>query len=328
MTQALEKWLWWTQATENPSEIGKSLRMSPDSPEWGFYRTKRKNGAWEPVALWEQDGKWHARRDGVPVAEEDIGTLWNWCCRYPISEEEYEGRLAGTWAGDDPTVVSMIGHNVGSDLEALRDQIASAEAGADAYRGISDDEQAGRAQSLRARLNELAGQADKRREELKKPHFEAGKAIDKDWMPLVKSAKAIADWIKEEITAYETLKLRERRRLEEERQREERARLAEEERVQEEIRRAEEAGRPVVIPQAPPPLPPLPAADTKVKGSYGRAANVGIEKVITVVDQDALYGYFRRDEALTRCLLDLARRDVKAGGNPPGVTVTEKARIS
>jgi hypothetical protein len=314
----MTEWLWWTQAIDNPSEIGKSLLMSPDSPEWGFYRTKRKNGAWVPVAFWEQDGKWHARRDGVPVAEEDIGVLWNWSCRYPITEEEYDGRLAGTWAGDDPVVVSMIGHNAGDDLEMLRDQVEAARQGAEAYAKIESDEQAAKAQSLRARLNELAGQADKRREELKKPHFEAGKAIDKDWMPLVREAKAVTDMLRKHISAYETAKLQER-------QREERKRLAEEERVQEEIRRAEEAGRPVVIPEAPPPLPPL---ETTIRGSYGRAASVIVRKEVTAItDQDALYRHFRDHEFLTACLLDLAKRAVKAGQTPPGVKIEETADV-
>jgi hypothetical protein len=323
-------WRYWEQALENPKALGKEFFAYPDDPQVGFYKARYEDRPWESVAIFWHEGKLIGLRGGEPVKAAHMGTLWNWCCRNPISEEEYKARLAGTWAGDDPVVVSMIGHNAGDDLEMLRDQIAAAEAGADAYRGINSDEQAGRAQSLRARLNELAGEADKRREALKKPHFEAGKAIDKDWMPLVKSAKAIADWIKEEITAYETLKLRERRRLEEERQRLEQERLREEERVAENIRRAEEAGRPVVVPPAPPPLPPLPPApDTKLKGSYGRAASVTTEKVVTAVgDWDALFGFLRDHPELQKLMRDLAQRLVKAGHDVPGVTIQERARIS
>jgi hypothetical protein len=320
-----DAWHWWSQAIETPKEIGKSLLMSPDHPEQGFYRTKRKNGAWEPVAIW----KWVALRSGQPVKEKEIGELWNWCGRYPISSEEYDARLDGTWAGDDPVVASMIGHNAGDDLEMLRDQIEAARQGAEAYVHIESDEQAAKAQSLRARLNELAGEADKRREALKRPHLEAGKAIDQEWMPLVKDAKAVADMVRRFISDFETVKLRERRRIEEERQRVEQERLREEERVWEEARLAAEQGRQAVVPPAPPPLPPLPPIETTIKGSYGRAATVGTERVVTAItDQDALYKYLRGHEFLIACLLDLAKKAVRAGDNPPGVTIEEKARIS
>ena len=68
-------------------------------------------------------------------------------------------------------------------------------------------------------MNELAGKADKQREKLKRPHLEAGKAVDAQWMPLVRDAKSVADMLRKYIEDFETTKLRERRRLEEERQR-------------------------------------------------------------------------------------------------------------
>jgi hypothetical protein len=296
-----DAWHWWSMALANQKDIGKPPLTITTEPQQGFYKTKYKNGPWEPVAIWKEGDKWIALRSGKSV---DADAIWTWCCRNPISAEAYEQAVAGRgWDDDDPTVAAAMGgpgHNVGNitDFEILKSEIESAEAGIDSYKGISTDEQAGRAQSLRARLNELAGQADKLREGLKKPHLEAGKAIDAQWMPLVKSPKAMADTLRREIEVYQTHKLREQRRLEAERQ------------------AGEEA------------VPPPPVAD-KVKGSYGRAASVTTELVVTTItDQDALYGALRDHPDLKACLLNLAQRGVRAGHSLPGITVEERAKIS
>jgi hypothetical protein len=304
------------------------------TPEWGFYKTRYENKPWEPVAIWQdENGKWIAYRSGKEVETEKIDKLWEWCCGRPITEEAYDKAVeTGEWDGDDPTVASMIGHNVGdiSDVELLKDQIENAKQGADAYRKITSDDQAAKAQSLRARMNELAGLADKKREALKKPHLEAGRQVDAEWQPIIKDAKAVADVLRKAIEDHETAKLQERRRIERERQRAEQERLAEEERAREEARAAEAAGRTVVLPPTPAPLPPpLPPPETKVKGTYGRAANVGTELVVTaVIDQDALYHFLREHNDLRRCLYDLATRAVRAGHNPPGITYEERAKVT
>jgi hypothetical protein len=236
------------------------------------------------------------------------------------------------WPDDEPTVASMIGHNVGdvSDIDLLRDQIEAAKQGAEVYETIDSNDMAGKAQSLRARMNELAGNVDKKREELKAPHLKAGKAIDAEWMPLVKEAKGVADWLAKAIGAFRDRQRLERQRLELERQREEAARQREEEQARETARAALEAGRPVVIPPAPEPLPPLPPPpDDRVKGNYGRAAHVATVRVVTAItDQDALYSSLREHPDLRACLLDLAQRALRAGHEPPGVTIEERAKVS
>jgi len=301
-------WAWWQQAVESPKDIGQQhLPVSVDSPEQGFYRIRFKDKLWEPVAIWKDTtGKWIALRNGKAV---DAMQVWNWCCRNPVTAEAYENAMAGDgWADDDPTVVAMMGHNVGDtdDIETLADQIESAKQGAEAYRDIESEEQAAKAQSLRARLNELSGQADKKREAFKKPHLEAGKAIDQKWMPLVKEAKGIADQLRKYIETFKTAQLLQRRL--EERQREDAARKA-----------GEDA-------PAPPPLPPV---DTTIKGSYGRAATVGTEQVVTAItDQDAVYQFFRNNPDLQACLFKLAQWGIRAQLAVPGITIEERAKIS
>jgi hypothetical protein len=305
-----DAWHWWQQALESPKDIGKAdhLLVSVDSPEQGFFKMRfNATKPWLPVAIWKEGDEWIALRSGRRV---DAMEVWNYCCRHPITSEAYEQSLAGGgWADDDPTVASMMGHNISDsdDLDALADQIENAKIGAEVYSDIQSEEEAAKAQSLRSRMNELAGKADKIREAFKKPHLEAGKQIDQKWMPLVKEAKGVADQLRKYIESFKTAQLLQRRL--EERQREEAARAA--------IR--EEA-------PVPPPLPPI---DTTIKGNYGRAATVGLELVVTAItDQDALYQFVHDNPDLQACLLSLAQRAVKAGLTVPGVTVEERAKIS
>jgi hypothetical protein len=301
-------WAWWQQALENPKDIGRKLPVSPDSPEQGFYRARYKGKPWEPVAIWH-DIDWIALRSGRSV---DAREVWSYCCRNPISAEDYEQALdGGGWTDDDPTVASMIGHNVGEADEAimLADQIASAKQGAEAYRDLHSEAEAAKAQSLRARMNELAGKADKRREELKEPHLKAGKAVDAIWMPLVKDAKAVADLIRKYIEDFKTAQLREQRRLEAERRQREEA---------EALKSGEEA--------AP---PPLPTVEPTIKGNYGRAATVSAKFVVTqITDVDALFAVLKGEPVLHDLMLKLAQKRVDLGQTVPGVTIIEQARIS
>ena len=296
-----DAWHWWQQALEAPKEIGKSLPVSDGSPEQGFYKTRYKGKPWEPVSIWTQDSEWFALRSGKPV---DAHEIWNWACRHPITHEAYERAVAGEgWADDDPTVASMIGHNVGdNDIDALRDQIELAKQGADAYLDITTEDEAAKAQSLRARMNELAGVADKTREALKRPHLEAGKAVDALYMPLVKEAKAIADSLRKNIEVFKTAQLLELRRLELERQK-------------------------LDVAVTPPELPTI---DATIKGSYGRAATVKTRQVVTgISDLGKLLQWYAGDTRLQAFLLELAQKDTDQGiATVPGVTVEEKAVIS
>jgi hypothetical protein len=300
---------WWQDAVDG--HVGQMTT----TPEWGYYKTRRKNGAWEPVAIWQaEDGTLCAMRNGEPVKANDIEDLWLWCRSHPVEYEDYMKAIRmGVWDDDDPTVAaafSGVGHNVGdtSELDLLRDQIDAAKQGAEAYAKIVSDDQASKAQSLRARLNELAGTADKAREKLKRPHLEAGKEIDAEWQPLIKEAKAVADIIRRSIADHETAKLQarraEERRLEQERQREE----------------TQQTGEPVAPPQPP---------TVVVRGTYGRAATVGTELVVTkITDAQALFAFFTGNAELDQFMIQLAQRAVKAGFTVPGVEVQERARIS
>lgn len=330
--KAIDVWSWWQAALKDPSKIGKELPVHDSDPHQGYYRVRYgKDKPFEPVAIWkDEDGKWLAYRAGREVSAEAI---WTSCCRHPVTYAAYQSAVEGKgWPDDDATVAAQvkppeptIGDNSGDidETEKLKDQIEAALKGIDAYAKIADDATASKAQSLRNRLNELSGDADKKRDELKRPHLEAGKAIDKQWMPLVKSAKEGANTVKASLDAWETEKLR--RRREEERKAEE-ARIAAEKAARAQEGDVEVLDAPKVEAQpAPPPAEPV----CQIRATYGKAASVSVKVVVDqVTDWPALAVYMSNHPECQDLLRKLAQRAIDAGReNIPGITTTETAKV-
>ncbi|TPK14129.1 hypothetical protein [Mesorhizobium sp. B2-5-11] len=317
----VNRWAWWQQALKAPAEIGKSLPVHENEPHQGYFRTRNQGGGLDPVAIFYPEGSNElvAYRAGREV---DVGQLWSFCCRMPVTYEAYQQAAdGGGWPDDDATVAAQLapappGHNSGdvSEAEILRDQIEAAKKGASAYAKITDDAMLTKAQSLRSRLNELSGEADKRREALKRPHFEAGKAIDKEWQPLVKSAKEAADAIRAAMGEWETEKLRRQRAAERE------ADIARQ--------KAAEAGKPAPEPIAPAPAP-VAAMPTPIKGTYGKAASVKLVLVATKIsDPPALFAYLNGHPRLDEVMLKLAQVALDAGRTVPGIVTEEQAKVA
>lgn len=311
-----DEYFYWREALD-----GRFGPVHDGEAQCGFWRTKRG----EPVAIWRDNlGLLWAREAARTV---DPGDIWSWCCTGPVTYEAYKSKIDGQpWPDVDENIVTAppaMGHNAPvDDFEVLSDQIASALAGVGKYAKIEDDETSAKAQSLRARLNELSGQADKKRAAEKKPHLEAGNAVDAKWQPKVKEAKAGADKIADAMSAWETAKAREedRRRAET---------LAADRKAEREAQAAIEAGKP-----APPPLAPAepiaaPAPVSTIKGGYGRAATVKAVKTVTAItDWPALYAFLKDHAELKDLMTKLAQRAVNAGLEPPGCTIEEQRKVA
>ncbi|MHC2298189.1 hypothetical protein [Rhizobium mongolense] len=321
-------WAWWQAALKNPDAIGKTLPVHGDEPQQGYYRAKNKDKSFDPVAIYYPEGSSElvAYRNGREVRPDEI---WTWCCRYPVSYAAYNAAMDGKgWPDDDKVVAAQvappeptIGDNSGevSEDEKIKDQIEAALKGVDTYAKITDDETSAKAQSLRNRLNELSGDADKKRDALKRPHLDAGAAIDKKWMPLVKNAKAGADKVKAAMEAWETTKLQ--RRREEERK-------AEKARLDAEKAAREQQGETAVI-EAPAPVAPAEVAPAPIRATYGKAASVQAKTVVDkVTDWPKLAVYMSNHEECQELLRKLAQRALDAGRmNIPGITTTEAAKV-
>ncbi|TPN90157.1 hypothetical protein [Mesorhizobium sp. B1-1-5] len=324
----VDRWRWYFAALKDPKEIGKSLPVHENEPQQGYYRTRNQAGGLDPVAIFYPEGSSElvAYRGGREVEPDRV---WSFCCRMPVSYDAYKHATDhGGWPDDDATVSAQIapappGHNSGdiSEVEILRDQIEAAKKGANAYAKITDDAMLTKAQSLRSRLNELSGEADKKREALKRPHFEAGKAIDKEWQPLVKSAKEAADGIRAAMSAYETEKLRLQRETER------KAEIARQQ-AEDEAKKAAEAGKPTLKPILPEPAP-VAAMPAPIKGTYGKAASVKVKLIVTkVTDPAALFGFLNGHPELDDCMFKLAQRAIDAGRTVPGITTEEQAKVA
>ncbi|NTG07108.1 hypothetical protein [Rhizobium rhizogenes] len=328
-SKIVDRWSWWRAALKNPAAIGKTLPVHDGDAQQGYYRAKNKDKTFDPVAIFFPEGSDElvAYRSGREVRADEV---WSFCCRYPVSFEAYTAATEGKgWPDDDATVAAQVktpepgvGDNSENErvdeAEALKDQIAAALAGMKAYEKISDDATAAKALSLRNRLNELSGQAEKIRVKQKEPHLEAGKAVDAKWQPLVKSAKGGADKVRDAIGSWETEKLQEQRRREREI---EQARLAAEQ-------AASEQSSETTVLEAPAPVTASEAAPAPIKPTYGKSASVSIKMVVTeVTDWVALSTYMLNHPDLQNCLRDLAQRATDKGHTVPGVKVEEKAAV-
>lgn len=300
-----------------------------EDPQAGFFRRRTvKAGPFIPCAIWPADGAMVGAQDGKAA---DPTGFWTYCCPHPVTHEAYTQRVeTGRWPDEDEGVTDSfglppVGPSLGDNnppeetpLEALERQITAAAANLDAYKTLGTDEDAGKAQAVRSRLLDLGGQTDRLREAEKKPHLEAGRAVDAKFKPLVDKAAAGANTLRAALSAYLTAK--ERREAEARRKAEDDAREA--------ARAAAAANQPAPPPPAPAPEPP-PAAST-FRGASGRAASVKTVKKATVADLSAFVAFVvaQPEASASRqelvALADrLADRAVKAGLTPPGVTTED-----
>jgi hypothetical protein len=213
---------------------------STTEPDPGFYKRRMiKNGPFVPVWIYPRvDGKpWLARRTEGPgrVFEIDAYKEWERCYGRAITKEEYLQVVGGgEWFGvdsivgeqsrEDAEAVRSGSNQPADEAEVLKDQISHALAGVGKYaklKGwtkrkkvevplvdslIKSDDDLAHAQSMRARLNELAREADEKFHKEKDPITKQGKAIDERWS-FKKDAENAALLIREAMAAYETAKL-------------------------------------------------------------------------------------------------------------------------
>jgi hypothetical protein len=308
---------WWKNAI-----AGNVAPIDVNTPQYGFYRSKKKDGSVVPVAFWYDDGTLNCLVDGKEIDEHRGREIWPYVSRRPVTYAVYEERInTGKWSDIDPVVheqqqAAQIGHNnpPTDPHELLKEQIESAKAGAAVYAIIGSDELAAKAQTLRSRLLELSGAADKHRETEKKPHLTAGKLIDEKWGALIKSARGIADGIRASMETWETKKLQ--------------ARRAEEAKAAAvEVERQAEIAKGKTPP--PPVVQPPPAPSNQIKGAAGRTASVRPKIAVTgISDVDALFGYFKRRRDLEQFLIGLAQTEFDLGVRDiPGVIVEERAKV-
>src|SRR5882672_7498926 len=314
---------WWQNAL-----AGTRGQISADSPESGFYRQKRKDGTFEPVAYWKdaETGEQRCHINGKqPRDPLRMYEVWVHAARNPIPSEWYWSKIDGMgWPDNDTSdAATAKGPEVDPDADpagSLKAEIAAARAGLDAYKVIESDEASARAQTLRSALTGLSGKATKAYEALNRPLLDEQKRIREVWFPIRDDAAAGADTIRKALGAWEDSKREAARKAQAETDRKAAEHAAA-------VRKAEEANQPPPPPLPPPVAPNMPAPSTKIKGGSGRAASVQLKKIVTAIDIDKAFAQFRDDPELYAFLLDLSQKVVTAGYIAIGATIEEKADI-
>jgi hypothetical protein len=319
-------WRDWLARLADPSL--PEIDAHAEAPQWGFYRMSSRSREDKtivrqvPVAIWGEDGALWCKIEGTVYSGDRVALAWQ-RINLPITEEVYRAvaERGEPWPDIDPTVADQIRAGIGGnqppqdEAEILREQINAARAGIAEYTTIGDDEACNRAQSLRARLLELSGKADKIREREKRPHFDAAKAVDARFMPLVKDAKDGADRVRRAMEAYQTAKAK----------REAEARR----RAEEEASRAAASVESTPAASQAVEAPSAARASAPIRGAYGRAAASKPVIVITdVTDWPALIAYYSEHPEVRALVRRLADRAVAAGEVVPGVATEEQRKIA
>ncbi|HEU4986829.1 MAG TPA: hypothetical protein VFT89_07170 [Rhizobiaceae bacterium] len=335
--KVVDPWRWWQSALANPDEIGKSLPVT-STPEQGYFRTRQKDGQWEPVAIWQDDdGNWLAYRNGREVRAEDI---WTWACRQPISYEQYQAAMDGKGFADEPP--APIGHNsAGDDLDAIKMELAGEIEQLQEFmrKPVETQADADKIGIWSKRLTDIAKRADGFRVVEKEPHLAASRAVDDKWRDPITAAK---EWATKAKRHIEPFLIAEKRKRDEEarkaREEAERQRLAKEadlhakiqaaqsdpERDQQEVDKlVSEAER-----LAKEPLHPIETKNASA-GRTGARISVRVEKVGVVTDYAkaaaALVAMKHRD--MTETIDKLAQRAAKSGMAFDGMEIREQEKV-
>lgn len=311
---------------------------SADNPQPGLWRVKLHKGAeFVPMQIWlSLDGlvshEWRnglkiaGTIDGKPVGAEEIESRWLFA--KAVSKADFAHYAEHkAWPGE----VAGIGDNSG-DL-SLAEQIseyASQALGWLRKNGIKDTKSKDTAANYRAELLRLRKEADTQRDAEKRPHLEAGRAVDAKFKPIVEAADSAANEIRDALTVF--------MREEERREQAERDAKYQAERKAAEAARAElEAQRakqmrddPIAALTSPEPeLPDLPPPPEPVKVQAGgqRGRKTGLREVTkyVVTDHAKALAFFADGPGVREFIQTLAERACKAGVDVPGVEkISEK----
>lgn len=190
---------------------GKKPPIHDGDPQTGFYRKRNKpfNGqpkADDPVAIWMDGGQFVALvgpKNRSRTA--DAAEIWTWVADKPISYEDYTAAFEkNAW---DKAIEGLapvergVGHNnpPTDPFEDLKSQIDNAVQQADQALSVdvTTKEQADRLANIKDRLLQLWKDAEAKRVEEKKPHDDAGKAVQAKWSPILD----VADKAKKKLLA-------------------------------------------------------------------------------------------------------------------------------
>ncbi|MER9355510.1 hypothetical protein NKI61_19770 [Mesorhizobium sp. M0514] len=209
-SNVVNRWAWWRAA------LSGNFGPIHSEPQQGYYRVRGKDGQWEPVAIWvDEGGAWLAYRSGREVR--DVEQLWTYACRFPIEHAVYEKAMVGGGFDDEPP--APIGDNSGDidPFEALRIEYLGEKEQAEEFmkQPVKTQAQADKVAIWSKRLTTIKTKAEGLHKVEKQPHLDAGRAVDDKWRDLKSEPDELAKQLKAHIKPF----LQEQIRAEEDRQR-------------------------------------------------------------------------------------------------------------
>jgi len=302
---------------------GEPVQFDANEPLAGYYRTRRKGGEWQPVGIWKSDeltemldGEWAVMLSGYPVT---VDRVWPWCAKYPISYETYVAvaERGEPWPDQHEAVTNLHNRPPPDDsIESIRDTIEDLAREAQqliAKGAAKTQEESDRAADLSNEIAKYRKKADEVREAEKKPHLEAGRAVDERWRAVIAAAdiyKQLKDAVCAPFLAAQKL-----------------AKQKAEAAAREAAQQAAKAGK--IEEAAAAQLKADNIAKTRTtSGSRGRAVHLHSVQVVSIVDRAAVLAFFAESEAITNVLQSLAEKATGAGIKVPGtkVEMEERAR--
>lgn len=329
----------WMKALHDPSQIGVSLKVHESDPQPGFYRMRARDEGADmiPVAIWVQGGELIVKAGDARAKEPEA--VWTFCCRHPVSEEDYHDAMSGKGWKDTPPASPTIGHNMPDDpYEQIKLEFQGEAEIADELlsKPVKSEEDADKVANFAKRIALLGKKADELFSIEKRPLLDASRAVDDKWRDLREGAKSISTKLKRHIETF----LAEQRRLEQERQR----KAAEE---AEAIRRkAEEAARKAENIQSNPNDPEQEAAALEAKrlqeeaakaereakakpvavGRTGSKVSMRTFKSGKIVDYDKLVEALKDRDEMKELVQSLANRAARSDIELPGMEIITEER--
>lgn len=339
MTSRPDQFAWWRQAI-----AGTIGDVREDDPQPGFYRvavSKDQNGTktFHPIAFWYDKNTGHLRclYDGKEVA--DLGKqsrIWIACAKTPVPKASYDTkRKTGVWPDDvaaedeAPRAPRNLPDDPFLALEMeINDLVEQSEKWL-ATTVIDEKVKADKARNWQAMLQALKKRADEMRDAEKRPHLEAGRAVDAKFKPLIEHSDGASRALK---AAYEKWAVTEEARLKAEAQ----AKFEKEKAAAEAARREIEAQRakqmaddPIAALTSPEPdLPDIPDKpdEVKVQVGGGTGARAGLTTVYepTITDWALCLDHYKDHPNIRAVVEKLVAAETKlhkAATKIPGVEV-------
>ncbi|TVR06672.1 MAG: hypothetical protein EA385_15250 [Salinarimonadaceae bacterium] len=300
-------------------------------PACGFYRHRRRDGEFDPVAVWRNgDGDLVAKIGGASTVPADSAfseRVFAYACKSPITEDVYRAVMGGAdWPEDAPSKDEMRGRaekrladefepedpkpsparkNAPAHIiaeETIKELRAEAEKWLKSIGGkVTTQEQADRAANFGDRFAELEKEAVSTHRKEKEPHLEAGRAVDKAWKPVAALGDENKRWAKKLNTDFL---------------------IAEQKKAAAELAKKAAEGAPVK------------ADDVKVKaGTRGRSVSLVTVTNFHCTDADALWDHYKNDPKkrvqmhpdVVKVVAKIATAELNAGLDVPGACLkTEK----